>query len=271
MRWRRSPPLDPDARAPALALVVALAAERRALERAIGSRRRVRCAGIPCSRGRLAGWDLFLVQAGIGATRARDTALRMGRSIPLVGAWSLGFAGGLRPTLRTGDLVCPERVLRTPGAPGGALADASAQAHILDELRLAGLSAHGGPLLTVEAPLRLPDAKRRAAAETAAAAVDMEAAGVAEAAAELGIPWLALKVILDPADQPLDARLARCVTPQGNLRWSGILAVLTEGPEAWRALRRMRRAARVAAASLTRGLEPAFVAWARLDAVRALQ
>jgi len=271
MGWRFSPPPDPGAPTPALALVVALAAERRALERAVGAHRRTRHAGIPCSHGRLAGQELLLLQAGIGASRARDTLLGMGRSVTLAGAWSLGFAGGLRPALRMGDLVCPERVLRTPAAAGAALAAPPAQARILDGLRTAGHSAHGGPLLTVEAPLRLPEAKGRAAAETGAAAVDMEAAGVAEAAVELGIPWLALKVILDPADQPLDGRLARCSTPEGNPRWSGILAVLAAGPEAWRMLWRMRRAARLAATSLARGLEPALLAWPRLDATRALQ
>jgi len=33
----------------------------------------------------------------------------------------------------------------------------------------------------------------------------------------------------------------------------------------------MRRAARLAATSLARGLEPALLAWPRLDATRALQ
>jgi adenosylhomocysteine nucleosidase len=271
MGWRRSPPPDPGAPAPVLALVVALAAERRALERALGAHRRARHTGIPCSHGRLAGQDLLLLQAGIGATRARGALLAMGRSVPLAGAWSLGFAGGLQPALRTGDLVCPERVLRDAGAGGAALAASPAQAHILDGLRVAGHAAQGGPLLTVETPLRTPEAKRRVAAETAAVAVDMEAAGVAEAAAELGIPWLALKVILDPADRPLDGRLARCSTPEGNPRWPGILAVLAAGPEARRMLWTMRRAARLASRRLACSLEPALLAWPRLDAARALQ
>ena len=123
----------------------------------------------------------------------------------------------------------------------------------------------------MEVPLRTPEAKRRAAADTTAVAVDMEAAGVAEAAMELGIPWLALKVILDPADQTLDDRLDRCTTPEGNPRWSGILATLVEGPETRRMLWSLRFSARLAAASLGRGLEAALSVWARLDATRALQ
>ncbi len=271
MRWRLSPPLDPGPRAPALALVVAMAAERRALERTFGARRRTRHGGIPCSRGHLAGQELLLLQAGIGASRARSALLRAADSAPLAGAWSLGFAGGLLPDLRTGDLVCPACVLHHPAVAGPAVAARPVQTRTLEGLRRAGHVAHGGPLLTVEAPLRTPAAKRRAADDTAAVAVDMEAAGVVEAATELGIPWLALKVILDPADQPLDGRLARCTTPEGNPRWSGIVAALIEGAETRRMLWSMRHTARLAAASLARGFEAALAAWACLDAPRALQ
>jgi hypothetical protein len=123
----------------------------------------------------------------------------------------------------------------------------------------------------VESPLRTPDAKRAAAARTGASVVDMEAAGVAEAAAELGIPWLALKVVLDPADLPLTARLARCATPAGDPRWTGILAALAAGREARQALWRLRAAARCAAARLAESLGPALAAWAHLDAAGALQ
>lgn len=262
----------PNSNAPALALVVALSAERQALQQAIGARaasRRPRQAGFACFQGRLAGRTLFLLQAGIGADRARRALCMTARAVSLAGAWSLGFAGGLVPALRTGELVCPEGVLW--GEHAAVAAAAPAQASVLEGLRAAGHPAHGGLLLTVPAPLLTATAKQKAAANTAAVAVDMEAAGVAAAAAELGIPWLALKVVLDQADRPLDGRLSRCTTPAGNPRWSGILMALATGGEMRRLLWRMRAATAFAAASLSRSLEPALLAWGRLDATRALQ
>jgi hypothetical protein len=126
-------------------------------------------------------------------------------------------------------------------------------------------------LLTVTAPIRTPEAKRLAAGRTGAVAVDMEACGVARAAAELGIPWLALKAVLDPLEESLPPWLFRCSSPAGNLRWRGILAALLRGRSARRTLDGLRRSARLAGGGLTRGLAPALQAWARLDAPRPLQ
>jgi adenosylhomocysteine nucleosidase len=258
---------DPSA-APVLALIVAMAAERRALERALGPCRRERKGGRLLLRGRLAGQEVLLLQAGIGIDRARRAVAAAAGAAPLAGAWSLGFAGGLHPDLPVGDLVCPARVLHDAGPAREA---PPAQERVLRELAAAGCGVHGGSLLTVDAPLRTPEAKRAAAGRTGAVAVDMEAAGVASAAAALGLPWLALKAVLDPADAPLPARLARCTTAQGNPRWRGILAALVAGPEGRRTLWAARAAAGRAAAGLERGLGPALRAWARLDATRALQ
>jgi hypothetical protein len=213
--------------------------------------------------------DILLAQAGIGLPRARELLLALGREIPLVGAWSLGFVGGLVPGLAAGDLVCPERVLQdgqaspwpAPREPGV----------VLTALRAAGCRAHGGGLLTVATPLRTPEAKRQAAGRTGAVAVDMEACGVARAAAELGIPWLALKAVLDPVEASLPPWLCGCSSPAGNLRWAGILAALLHGRDARRTLGGLRRAARLAGGGLARGLAPALQAWRRLDAPRPLQ
>jgi len=266
------PPAEPAAALPGpLALVVALRAERRALSRAIGLRRPVRVAGIPLTAGRLAGREVLLVQAGIGVARARRCLAALGRAVPLAGVWSLGYAGGLSPEARLGDLVCPDRVLGGEAGPDLSPPTPERVERVLAGLAAAGTPAHRGALLTVGAPLRTPESKRAAAARTGAVAVDMEAGGVAEAAAALGIPWLALKVVLDPADRDLPASLLGCTAPDGNPRWSRILRALAAGSEVRRALWAMGTASRLASAALAAGLEPALAAWAHLDAPRSLQ
>jgi hypothetical protein len=131
---------------------------------------------------------------------------------------------------------------------------------VVAALSAANIPLSGGPLLSVDSPLRSPEAKRAAHRRTGAVAVDMEAAGVAEAAERLGIPWLAIKSVLDAVDEPLPGFLSGCTTPRGDLRWRGVIWSLAVGGRR-PALRRLAQASGLAALALQRGLEAAFPAW----------
>ena len=246
-----------------LALVVALAAERRAVQRCLPALRRQPWEDGWIWVGDCHGQQLGVLQAGIGRLRARSALLGVARRLSVSGAWSLGFAGGLHEDLRAGDLMCPEAVLHeakgetqcSPPPPGCQVVRAALAAE--------GLPVHGGGLLTVDVPLRTPEAKRLAQRRTGALAVDMEAEGVADAAGQLGIPWLALKAVVDSAAEPLPEFLERLSTVEGNLRWARVLGGLVAA-ERRRVLRGVGRAAARAAASLRRGLPVAIRAWTAL-------
>jgi nucleoside phosphorylase len=234
-------------------LVVALSQERRALQPLLRSPRRTRLEDFPLFLGEVAGRPVLLLQSGIGPDRARRGLLGASRQFPLQAAWSLGFAGGLGDALRPGDLVCPGMVLRDDGGAGRGFAVPPARASVIAALSALGLPLAAGSLLSVDFPLRTPEAKRTAHRRTAALAVDMEAAAVAEAAEGLAIPWLAIKAIVDPVEESLPDFLAGCTTPRGDLRWSGVLLSLGIGSRR-RALRRLGRASRLASLTLRRGL-----------------
>ena len=85
----------------------------------------------------------------------------------------------------------------------------------------------------------------------------MEAAGVAAAARDLGIPWLAIKAVVDDAWEPLPDYLADCTTAAGDLRWRGLFWSCLFG-ERRRVFRRLRRKAGQATLSLKRSLGPAL-------------
>ena len=71
-------------------------------------------------------------------------------------------------------------------------------------------------------------------------------------------------MVVDAVGDPLPASLARCTSPDGDVRWRGLMAGALKGPRFWRPLLRLGRASRVAGRNLWQGLEAAFGAWAAL-------
>jgi len=123
------------------------------------------------------------------AVRKRLQAERFGLVV------SAGFAGGGRPGFRVGDLVAASEVIHA----------SSSRRYRPDAGFLAGLEglASAGPFLTVDRVLPTPEAKAKAAGPFGAIAVEMESAWVAEAAEAAGVPWAALRVILDPLEEEI--------------------------------------------------------------------
>jgi nucleoside phosphorylase len=245
-------------------LVVALAAERHALRGSLRASRSGTLGNRPIVHGTLAGRNVLLVQAGIGRERARQAVIAAYRAFGAHAVWSLGFAGGLADTLQPGDLICPSAIVDDQRPAEAPMAADASHAAMCAALRRARLPVASGTLITVEAALRTPEAKRAAHRRSGAVAVEMEAAGVAQAAQELGIPWAALKVVVDAVGDPLPSSLARCTSPEGDLHWRGLLAGALEGRRFWRPLLRLGRASRVAGRNLWQGFEVAFGAWAAL-------
>ncbi len=244
---------------PPLAAVVALAQERRALASVLGAPRAERLGEFRVTRGTLAGRSILLIQAGIGAVRAGRASADLLDRLPCAGVWSVGFAGGLGSGLRRGDLVCADRLVWETGEGLAQRAGGSAEP-MAAALRAAGLRTHTGAVLTVGAPLGTAAAKRAAQARTGAVAVEMEAAGVAETAAARGVPWVALKVILDEVEDPLPELTAGCTTPEGDLDLRGLPALLLAGGATLHALWRLGRAAAVARRALRVGFRAAVAA-----------
>ncbi len=244
-----------------VALVVALAQERRSLQRSMTDVRRWPTGEFEVLAGRLAGRQVVLLQAGIGRDRACRALLTAAQQFAFSAAWSLGFAGGLTAGLRPGSLVCPAVVLRDDGGTGKSLDVAPAHAAVRTALSGAGILAQDGSLLTVDVPLRSSDAKRAAHQRTGAIAVDMEASGVADAAGRLGIPWLAVKVVVDVVDEMLPEFLAGCTTARGEVRWRRVFWSLAFDGVRRQTLWRLGQATRQAALVLQHSVAVALKAW----------
>jgi adenosylhomocysteine nucleosidase len=159
---------------------------------------------------------------------------------------SFGFAGGLDPTLRPGDIVVGAGVVAADGTMYET-ADALAQ-HLcaaLDSVECgwsAGLVADAGHVLATVA------AKQALAARTRAVIVDMESRAVAET----GLPFAILRVVVDPAERTIPASVLAALRPSGRLNPLALVGGLLRRPGEIGTLRALARDNDAARASLRR-------------------
>src|SRR5436190_17428223 len=197
--------------------------------------------------GRLAdGASCLVVQTGIGPARAAAAAA----AAPPAGAFlACGCAGALVGWLVAGDLVAAESVIalgaggrpdeRLPGAGAGLAGWAAGR----------GFRVHAGAL--VASPVVLGTAAAKAAlGVTGALAVEMESGALAAAARARGVPFAALRVVLDGAGEALPAALDVIDEATGEVRAARALAAIALRPRLWPAAGRLLRQQRVAARRL---------------------
>ncbi len=148
---------------------------------------------------------------------------------------SAGWAGGLRPELKTGAIVVPETVIE--------IADGRAFR-----------SFCGAGILVTGTAVASPQAKRELAARFSAQAIDMEAAAVGAVAQEAAVKFLAVKAIFDEHGFPLPA-FERFHNSRGRFRYGRFLAHAALRPALWPKLGLMQRRASEAAQALSAFLE----------------
>jgi adenosylhomocysteine nucleosidase len=216
-------------------VLVAIEPELRSVERALGAAR-----GGGVVRGRLSGAEVVATGIGMGGGAREVIAQERPRLVV-----SCGFAGGLDAALSAGDLVLATAVR---GAGGDALA-APESPREAAAAALEGVRCLQGELVCTASVAASPEEKR-ALARSGALAVDMESYGVARAAVEAGVPWLALRAIVDPLGSALPGftREAR----RGYF-WPALRHALS-GPRAAAGLVRLARDASRAGAALAAAL-----------------
>jgi hopanoid-associated phosphorylase len=219
----------------AAGVVAALAAEARAL-------------GPTQPRGEglamLADGNLVAV-SGLGPKAARGAAQRLMDA----GATSLvswGLAGGLDPGLEAGAVCVPREVI---AADGSRLGTARCWQEFLSSSVPPGRRVGNDPLLTAEYALETPADKSAAHRATGACAVDMESSAIAQVAEAYGVPFIAVRVIVDTALDEIPPAVAGA-SRGGKLRVSRLILGLIRSPLQIAPLLRLARRYRVALRSL---------------------
>ncbi len=219
-----------------LLLVAAEPREFRGILKRARETRAVRLGAHWARSAKLGGNDVLMVSNGAGRRRAAaavDAAVAIGFEPRTIA--SVGFCGALAPELGVADVVVADQ------AAGGA-----------ETYRTVPVSGGGrflrGGLITVDRVARTAEEKRVLGA-TGAKVVDMEAAGVAERARGMGVPFVGIKAVTDLAGETLENDFQRVLRPDGHFDTIGILESglrkpLTRIPELVRLWWRCARASR---------------------------
>ena len=225
-------------------LLVALGIELRSVARAMDAHPRGNRV-----RGRLSGVETVAIAVGLGGG-ARAALAEEGARLVV----SCGFAGGLDDAASPGDVVLATAVRDESGesiAAPAELRQAASQA-------LSGMRHLEGELICTSA-VAATEEEKRALARPGAVAVDMESYPAACAARDAGVPWLALRTIVDPLASSLPP-FAR--SEQEGYLWPALKHAVS-GPGAAAGLVRLGMRAKKASAALeeaVRRLAPALAA-----------
>lgn len=139
---------------------------------------------------------------------------------------SFGSAGALAPDLQAGDLVLSEWVV----AENSRKLAANSNTLNWAQQCLQELSPHSGGLIQTDEVINCPQDKLGLFKQTRALAVDMESATIARLAQEMNIPFLAVRVIIDRADQYIPMTLVEACDNKGQVRLDALLVKLARQP-----------------------------------------
>ncbi len=190
----------------------------------------------------------LLILSGMG----REPARRAAQKLVEAGADCLagfGTAGALAPALRPGDLVLAQEVSE---AGKKYAASAELTASVRERLSRNGVTVQTGTLACAAEPVATVEAKRELFGQTGAIAVDMESAGVLDAARRNSLPAFVLRVIIDAAHVALPDAVLRRVDEFGEVDLPGLALDLARSPGQIPAVIRLACAARRAGRTMKR-------------------
>jgi adenosylhomocysteine nucleosidase len=154
---------------------------------------------------------------------------------------SFGIAGALKPGLRAGGIILSTEVVDADKRWLGGNRLRPRLAELAAEI-----GAVEGPVLGARVPLATRRDKRQAWKDTGAIAVDLESVVVARAAAALGIPFVVLRAIADPAARELPPAALVPLEADGTPALGQVLASVLRRPTQLRSLLTVAREARQA-------------------------
>lgn len=183
-----------------------------------------------------------------GATAAVVSMMESAIASGAAGIISIGIAGALSPDLDVGDAVIAERVVTANAAFETDAKWTARLAAALPRARIGAILGRGAIADSADVKAALYQSSR-------ADAVDMESHLAAGAAREYNLPFAALRVISDRADQSLPPAVLVAMRPDGGIALGRVLLSVLTRPAQIPALIRTGRESEKAFAALLRCLD----------------
>ncbi len=221
-------------------VLLIVAADRRELSGFAGARR-VDLGLRWSAECELDGRRTVLVAHGPGRVNAREAVERAFGTLKVNAVVSTGFAGGLDPALRVGDIFVAERVRQGEHT-------VEYPVELPQPVRAARFAT--GVLVTVDYVAQTVEEKR-SLRDLGADAVDMEAAAVVAEATEQGVGCYCVRVVSDDAGEDFAFDFNRARRSDGTFSGWSIAAQAAWPPRRWKELLELKRTADDAAGRLT--------------------
>ena len=231
-----------------IGLIAAMTQESDALLRYIKGWKRITLGPTHGRSFELSGQTCLLVTSGMGVRRAGEAArnlVEMNAPRLLI---SFGIAGAVEAELEIGDVVAAEAFCRLEqGIPGpllplAAWPDAALESAIQVLVRRGAHLFAGTAVTTGGSQVR-----QNQLGEMPHPVLEMETAGIAQVAAEKGIPLLSLRAISDGPRAPIPVDLGEMMDEDANLQVGRMLKALIRHPGVVLQARRMLRNTSLAA------------------------
>ncbi|MBI2341798.1 MAG: hypothetical protein HYU98_03585 [Deltaproteobacteria bacterium] len=154
-------------------------------------------------RGEYLGKDILVAHTGVGYAkmkRAADFCIKEYRPELCI---NIGYCGALTPNLSLGQLVIADSVIYESVGAAIPTDIASISQKIDIACKNAQIKFQKGSILTVDKIVSSPHEKAFLGTKFGAIAIDMESAGLADAATISKTPFVVMRAVLDPMDMHL--------------------------------------------------------------------
>jgi adenosylhomocysteine nucleosidase len=170
------------------------------------------------------------VQAGVGRTRAAEGARFLIRRFSPRALVSFGFAGGLTSGLARGTVI-----IGTEAVGEGSSRTWAANCDLVAQFRAAAeaeqLPVQEGRVVTSHQLVADPVSKAALQSKSGACAVDMETIGVVEVAHEGGLPWTAVRAVVDSATDTLPPSCLAMLREDGHVAMGRFVRMICRSPQ----------------------------------------
>lgn len=173
--------------------------------------------------------NTLVALSGIGAERAQKAgALLISQGAKALLSW--GCAAALDGRISPGCLIVPERII---GA-SGEVHEVNREWHQrLCQTLEHKHQVHTEALVESDAIMKTAAEKRALARRTQAAATDMESAAQARLAQDHGLPFVAIRAIVDTVSTDIPENVLKALDPQGNISLCKLFASSCVVPADW--------------------------------------